>query len=37
MHGLDELRKQGKMTWINEDHGWVAASEDIEDILGLGT
>jgi hypothetical protein len=32
-HGLDELREQGKMTWIDEDHGWVAVPEDIVDAL----
>ena len=33
MHGLDELREQGKMTWIDEEHGWLAAPEDIVDAL----
>jgi hypothetical protein len=29
MHGLDKLREQGKMTWIDEEHGWLAAPEDM--------
>jgi len=29
MHGLDELREQGKMIWIDAEHGWVGAPEDI--------
>jgi hypothetical protein len=33
MHGLDELRKLGRMTWIEGEHGWVAAPEDILDAL----
>ena len=33
MHGLDELLERGKMTWIDEEHGWVAAPEDIVDAL----
>ena len=33
MHGLNELRKQGRMTWIDEEHGWVAAPEDIMNAL----
>ena len=24
MHDLDERHKQGKKTWIDEEHGWVA-------------
>ena len=24
-----ELREQGQMTWIEQEHGWVAASEEI--------
>jgi hypothetical protein len=24
MHGLDERHTQGKMTWIDEEHGWGA-------------
>jgi hypothetical protein len=26
-----ELREQGQMKWIEQEHGWVAASEDIVD------
>jgi hypothetical protein len=33
MNAIDELREQGKMTWIEEEHGWVAAPEDIVDAL----
>jgi hypothetical protein len=33
MHGLDELRERGKMTWMDEEHGWVAAPEDVVDAL----
>jgi hypothetical protein len=33
MRGLDELRGQGRMTWIAEEHGWLAAPEDIVDAL----
>jgi hypothetical protein len=29
MTGLNELREQGKMTWIEQERGWVAASEEI--------
>ena len=28
-NGLNELREQGRMTWIEEEHGWVAAPEEI--------
>lgn len=33
MHGLNELREQGRMTWIEEEHGWVAAPEEIVGAL----
>jgi hypothetical protein len=33
MPGLDELRAQGGMTWIEAEHGWGAALEDIVDAL----
>jgi hypothetical protein len=33
MNAIDKLREQGKMTWIDEEHGWIAASEDIVDAL----
>ena len=29
INGLNELREQGRMTWIEEEHGWVAAPEEI--------
>ena len=29
MNVIDELREQGKMTWIDEERGWIAAPEDI--------
>ena len=29
MTGLDELRERGLMTWIEQEHGWVAAPEEI--------
>ena len=33
MHGLNELREQGQMTWIEAEQGWGAAQEDIVDAL----
>ena len=33
MMGLDELREQGRMTWIEQEHGWVAAPEEIVKAL----
>jgi hypothetical protein len=33
MDGLAALRGQGRMTWIDEEHGWVAAPEDIMNAL----
>jgi len=29
MTGLNELRERGLMTWIAQEHGWVAAPEEI--------
>jgi hypothetical protein len=29
MSGLTELRRQGRMTWREPEHGWVAAPEEI--------
>ncbi len=29
MTGLDELRGQGRMTWIGQERGWGAAPEEI--------
>ena len=31
--GLNELREQGKMTWIEEEHGWIAAPEEVVKAL----
>jgi hypothetical protein len=41
INAIDKLREQGKMTWIDEEHGWIAdeehgwiaAPEDIVDAL----
>jgi hypothetical protein len=33
MHGLNHLREQGRMTWIEEEHGWGATPEDVVDAL----
>ncbi len=33
MTGLNELREQGRMTWTEEEHGWVAAPEEIANAL----
>lgn len=33
MAGLNELREQGRMTWIGQEHGWVAVLEEIVDAL----
>jgi hypothetical protein len=32
-HGLDELRGQGRMGWIEEEKGWIAAPEDVVGAL----
>jgi hypothetical protein len=29
MNGLDELRRDGRMTWSEAEQGWVAAPEEI--------
>ena len=29
MTGLKELHEQGRMTWIEQEHGWLAAPEEI--------
>jgi hypothetical protein len=29
MNGLTELRRQGRMTWMEPENGWVAAPEEI--------
>ena len=33
LRGLDTLRAQGRMTWLEAEHGWGAAPEDIVDAL----
>ena len=33
MNGLDDLRAQGKMTWTEAEHGWVAAPDDVMNAL----
>lgn len=33
MTGLNELRERGRMTWIEQEHGWVAAPEEIVKAL----
>ena len=33
MNGLSELREQGRMTWIEQEHGWVAVPEEIVHAL----
>jgi len=33
MKGLSELHEQGRMTWIEPEHGWVAAPEEIMKAL----
>jgi hypothetical protein len=33
MTGLNELREQGRMTWIEEEHGWIAAPAEVMKAL----
>jgi len=33
MTGLNELREQGRITWIEEEHGWIAAPEEVMKAL----
>ena len=33
MEGLNELREQGRMTWIEQEHGWLAAPKEIVEAL----
>ena len=33
MHGLAELEAQGRMTWIDAQHGWAAAPDDVVEAL----
>jgi len=30
MNVIDKLREQGKMTWIDEEHGWIAARRTLD-------
>jgi hypothetical protein len=33
MNGLDGLRGQGRLTWIDAEQGWVAALDEVVDAL----
>jgi hypothetical protein len=33
MRGLSDLREQSRMTWIEQEHGWDAAPEEIVSAL----
>jgi hypothetical protein len=33
MNDLNELREQGRMTWIEQEHGWLAAPQEILNAL----
>lgn len=33
MKGFNELREQGRMTWIEQEYGWVVAPEEIVNAL----
>ena len=33
MSGFNELRERARMTWIEQEHGWVAAPEEIVKAL----
>jgi hypothetical protein len=33
MHGLDELEARGRMTWIEAQHGWATAPDDVVEAL----
>ena len=33
MKGVNELREESRMTWIEQEHGWVAAPEEIVNAL----
>jgi len=34
MNAIDDLRRQGKMTWTEATRAWIAAPDDILDALG---
>ena len=33
MTGFNELRAHNRITWIEQEHGWIAAPEDIVNVL----
>jgi hypothetical protein len=33
MNGLEELREQGRMTWLEQERGWIGAPEEIVKAL----
>ncbi len=33
MQGVNALREQRRMTWIEQEHGWVAAPEEVVNAL----
>src|SRR2546427_11143256 len=33
MTGFDALREHSRITWIEQEHGWIAAPEDIVNVL----
>jgi hypothetical protein len=33
LKAIDELREEGRMTWLEAEEGWVAAPEDIVEAL----
>ncbi len=35
MAGLNDLRELGRMTWSEDEHGWVGAPEEILDALAV--
>lgn len=35
MNAVDDLRGQGRMTWIKAERGWVAAPEEIVSALSI--
>lgn len=35
MNAVDELRGQGRMTWVESEQGWIAAPDDI--VVALST
>jgi hypothetical protein len=35
LKGFNELRQHSRMTWVEEEHGWVAAPEEIVSALSI--